>query len=133
MLSRIRDYSGKRRYAATLLLALTLLMRVVVPQGYMPVEAADGFRVELCSGTEGKTIVIPGIKLNGGQDKHDAGKSPCDFAGAGQAAALPDVAFVPPLAPQPQAPTLSAPRAILAPGRGLAAPPPPATGPPFLA
>jgi hypothetical protein len=128
----IRNWSNGQRYAATLLLAFVLLMRVLVPAGWMPTQTVDGFRVELCSGTTGKTVLIPGIKLVGQQEKHDAAKQVCDFAAAAQAASLPDLAPAPELLPQAAPGVTLASYQAPAPGRGLAAPPPPATGPPTL-
>jgi hypothetical protein len=69
-----------------LLLAAALLMRAVLPQGYMPARAADGtITVRVCG--SGHLLHIPTGKR---EAPRDAGRAepPCAFAGLG-ASALP--------------------------------------------
>lgn len=118
--------------------AFALLMRVVVPQGYMLAPAEDGLiRISVCTGNgavqmamdrEGRLVAIDDAP------SHDSDKTKpdCPFA----------VALSPTLPVSPNAllsgPSLATimqlpPLAHVAPGRGLAAPPPPSTGPPAFA
>ena len=127
------------------LLAATLFMRLLVPPGWMPVADAAGLRIELCPGQ----VVAPkprpadhhalhhgGDHDEGRHGRPDQGKKyasqpPCAFSSlglafldAGQAPSIVLPNFAAALPARPPAITL---------GTGLAAPPPPATGPPPLA
>ncbi len=142
---------GRRPYLANAMLCALigaiLLLRTFVPAGWMPAQAADGFAIELCAG------MTPGASPRGAEaarelfeaalagaaqpadnddNRHDPGdQPPCAFAS------------LTPFAPPPLATTPIAPAAADAPiqplalaaaiGRGLPAPPPPATGPPLNA
>lgn len=135
-----RPTSTARLLARDALLALALLaivLKVMVPAGFMPsAETRNGlpFALVLCTG-DGAKVVQPGDALDARHgDKSDkAGHDvPCPFAARGAAAPPPTVvaaiavdliAYAAPLLP---------PARTLAPGRGLAAPPPPPTGPPIV-
>ena len=113
------------------LLALALIVRALVPTGWMPVATAQGVTLELCAGQS----MSPTAAMHHGD--HDGGKPampdhPCAFAGLGMAA---DTAPPPVIRPLPLVPTspLALPVSAVAIGHGLAAPPPPATGPPAFA
>lgn len=114
---------------------LAVAMKIAVPAGYMTRAASNDlpFALVLCT-ADGAVTVAPGEVLPADHDKsrdtkHDA---PCAFAGHGVGVAPPNlldfraVQFV-----AYQAVTAS-PVVDLAPGRGLAAPPLPARGPPSL-
>lgn len=117
------------------LAALAVALKVMIPAGFMTApDPRNGlpFSLVLCTG-DGAKLVQPGEALAGHHDK-DADKSahdsPCPFASHGAAAPPPSpftatkVAFVAYLDVPPA-------RVVhLAPGRGLAAPPLPARGPP---
>lgn len=115
---------------ALLLATLALVFRVAVPTGFMVGAGAAGPSIVICSGSGPMTMSLPGIpaKNDGKTDKAD---HPCVFAAAHIAApaAFPaSDAIV--LRAAPAAPL--APIGDLRPGLGLAAPPPPKTGPPAL-
>lgn len=139
-----RSLSGPRASFAVLL-GCALMLRALVPMGWMPV-ADRGFRIELCTGVpdspaaiaaqrEAEHMLAAAIGTSGKPSKdHHGGKSPdqpCVFAGLGTPWASPASIVVPALAtiPERAVPAFSLAAAI---GRGLAAPPPPATGPPLL-
>jgi len=70
------------------------------------------------------------------EEKHDTHSAlasvVCDFAALSASATLPDPPFIEPLLPDgPE--VLAGISLAIAPGRGLAAPPPPSTGPPLTA
>ena len=113
------------------MLALALVVRALVPTGWMPVATDQGIRFELCAGQ----AMPPAAGMHHrhkGESQQTAPDHVCAFAGLGLAAdtAPPPVMLA--LAPAPV--PVAAPRALtVAIGRGLAAPPPPATGPPAFA
>lgn len=122
--------AGQGRVIA--LLALALFVRALVPTGWMPVATANGVRMELCAGQAMPTQAMAGMKHGHDQGKQALPDHPCAFAGLGLAADIAPPLVVVALALMP--PPMLAPRGLaVAVGRGLAAPPPPATGPPAFA
>lgn len=144
--------SARGRCAALAVTLVALLVRVIVPAGFMLATdaRAGGVTVTICTGSGGlQTAVLTpdGVVLAGHHDPVSAG-APGDGAGADRDSApahAPCVAagavVVPPAGPgavlanaQTTA-TSTAARLLRAdepvPGRGLAAPPPPATAPPL--
>ncbi len=137
MMDSLRSRPGGGRTIALALLACALALRLLVPSGWMPVVDATGLHLTLCSGSGPLEAPAPHPAMAGmahhHHDHHDHGgpDHPCAFAGLGLALAeplLPAIALsVLSAEAQPdRRPTL------LTIGRGLAAPPPPATGPPTL-
>ena len=146
-----------RRPVATLIIACALAVRVLIPAGFMIGEAASGAPVlVLCPGQNDVATVTVGMHDDmahmtpdgGTMAGHDDGTMaghdvshhpgdpgtdrPCAFAAVGLAV---DVPIPTPLlapVPLPTFATLLSP-APSNPGRGLAAPPPPSTGPPAFA
>lgn len=116
------------------LLALALAVRVLVPAGWMPAQG-QGMAITLCSGSGAETAWVDAEgkihKQNPAQGS--MADHPCAFSGTGAPMLGGDVS-APPLAilaPRDEIASLAqAPAAI---GQGLAAPPPPATGPPATA
>lgn len=156
MLDSIRSGRAMPRGLMLALLASALLLRILVPAGWMP--ASDGrFAIVPCSGSGELGAPEPSPAAHAGhhgygthdahashashagQDKpghhqHQQGQAdhPCTFAGLGFAFAEP----VLPAPPPPPALLMAArplPALAVSVGRGLAAPPPPSTGPPLLA
>lgn len=129
----LRSALNHNRTLAALLVALALFVRAVVPGGWMLESAERSVTLTLCADASGtpKQVVVP---LGGKHDasKDQAGKhSPCAFAG--MAAAL-DPAFASADLLSPATEPVRQPAALsVAIGRGLAAPPPPQTGPPVIA
>lgn len=116
---------------ALLLVVAALFMRMLIPAGWMPA-AEGGTIITLCTGAGAEQAWIDdagklhkGAKPGEGQADH-----PCAFGGFAAVLDLPptggSLAFLPPLAAA--SPALAT--ATVAIGRGLAAPPPPSTGPP---
>lgn len=109
---------------------LALAARVLVPAGWMPSEGR-GFAITLCSGGAAVTAWVGADGKVHKEDPQPAGAPDhqCAFAGLGAPAlgSDPIAAAVPAPASSYEVAVASAPAAI---GRGLAAPPPPATGPP---
>lgn len=122
--------------------ACALALRLAVPAGWMPVAQADGWvRLMLCPGAGSTPMPHSAQAMHGNAhehapDRHDQDRGdhapPCAFIGLAFAAALPDLTPAPTLAPV-AAPSSLIYRALVVVGHGLAAPPPPQTGPPLLA
>lgn len=130
------------------LVGLALFMRLLVPPGWMPA-ADDGIRLILCGGFGAEVDHVAlghapepadhavsdhTARADHSASGHDKAPSstamdhPCAFAGF--SAALAPVEFVKLVAPVPTAAIALAAFGEVAIGRGLAAPPPPSTGPP---
>lgn len=116
--------------ARALLLGLIAFALLIVPAGWMPRAEAEGWtRITLCSG-HGR--VVAWLDVEGGL--HERAPADADEANdcpfAGQAVRAP--AFGQPVieAPLPDGTKSPSERRSPTPGRGLAAPPPFATGPP---
>jgi hypothetical protein len=126
------------RHLAPCLMALALLARLIVPAGFMPMQGADGVtRIMMCSGAGPMTMPMPAMMMGSAHHGSDSkggaheGDHACPFAGFAMAAHVADMAgALPPLF----AVAAVAPGLIVAmrPGLGLAAPPPPKTGPPLI-
>jgi hypothetical protein len=126
----------RRRFGWLVLLVGALLARGLAPEGWMPVaNAAGGIEIALCNGHGPDDVMVLTLdgKLHHKAPANGQGDDrPCAFAGVGIADAPPLLpAIVAPIRTYTAASTLLA--ATTVPGRGLAAPPPPATGPPALA
>jgi hypothetical protein len=126
----IRTFSPFRKLAAALIV-LALAVRIVLPSGFMP-SSERGFALTICTGMDTQTVWMD---KSGKLHKEDPAKGksvehqPCAFAGAAMAGDAPaDTIFIvmPPVA---TAVPVFAMREISV-GQGLAAPPPPAIGPP---
>src|SRR3954467_12829930 len=120
-----------RTLRSALILA-ALLLRFMVPAGFMIGTAASGAPgLVLCPGVEAP-IHVMAMRGHNHAPAHDPARhreAPCPFA-ALAAPALPPAppAFLPPLAPAVETTTVATLTAAAPPA--LAAPPPPATGPP---
>lgn len=132
-LHRMRQGGGRR--VALLLVACALLFRIAVPAGWMPEASARGVSLGWCSGTSHEVPAEARALLEKALGKPKPAKpapdQPCAFAAAAQPLAAADPA---PAIAAPATIAEAAPQALLPlPGRGLAAPPPLATGPPRFA
>lgn len=143
-----RRFSPLQRRLLMALFACALLVRALVPGGWMVMPAADGVGAAIvpCSGMmpaamQPDEAMAAGMHHSGSGDRadhprpdhpqpdHPQPDHPCAFAGAALALAVPVFAAVPPLSALRVVP-VPARRPAAVPGRGLAAPPPPAIGPP---
>lgn len=131
---RRRSFAPLR--AVTLLALLCVLaMRVAIPTGYMWDNAGSGPALIACP-ADAPPMAMPamhGAKHAPGHHKHQAPEHPCSFAAASAAA---DLTALPHDMPMPRARADAATVALhlfARPGLGLAAPPPPKTGPPAFA
>ena len=130
-MARLRHLSANQRRLMLVLFAWALLVRLLVPAGWMPAADASGGHLVLCDG--GMVAMPAHDAAHGKAPMHHQGPSdhPCSFAGPVAAVDTPvAVVPLPPLTPRY---TVAAERRAGAIGRGLAAPPPPPTGPPVFA
>jgi hypothetical protein len=122
--------SPLRNFAAVFIL-IALAMRVIIPSGYMP-SSERGFALTICAGMDTQTVWMD---KSGKLHKEDPSKGksvehqPCAFAGAAITADFPATAMQVAMAPVALAIPVFAKREVSV-GAGLAAPPPPAIGPP---
>lgn len=110
---------------------LALALRLVVPSGWMPAVGAGGIKITICSGAGivDATIGADG-KIHKSSPVNGAAKdSPCAFAGVSAADVSPELLL---LGWSSLAPAAVALIRYIAIGQGLAALPPPSTGPPSL-
>jgi len=137
VLQSLRSIREMPRAAVLAVLALALLTRLAVPAGWMPVTDAHGARLTICTGMgaidvpEHAMPKMTGMHHAPGDQKQDHGDHVCPFTGVAMALAAP---ILPALAVPPitVTETTSRQHSAVSVGRGLAAPPPPATGPPSL-
>jgi len=123
-----RDRLSTRNRIALVLLGLALVLRVLVPTGWMPSERG-GFAITICSGSGMESAWVDADGKLHKEAPAQGGDQHCAFAGLG----APVVGSCLPPAIVPAKPAVAAPavsQTLAAIGQGLAAPPPPATGPP---
>lgn len=80
--TRLRHHIFTHRGWAAWLFAAALLMKLLVPAGFMPAASAGTITIELCTGAGAQTITIPGEHQDE-QGGHGKTGSPCIFAGLG--------------------------------------------------
>lgn len=73
----------RHRTIAAWLVASALLMKVLVPAGFMPVVSAGSITIELCSGygPQKITIAMPGMNHQQHKPDHQGKEMPCAFSG----------------------------------------------------
>jgi hypothetical protein len=125
MLRQGRDHTLVRQ--GFLFLALiALLVKVIVPPGFM-VSSHHGSALQICTGHE----AMPNGD-DGSQDKTAKHEAPCAFAGHALGFSPPVFDGVPLVQTLAYVLSLTGLHQDLVPGRGLAAPPPPAHAPPKI-
>lgn len=123
------ETDGLGRRVALALVACALLLRIAVPGGWMPSD--QGRWIELCSGEGMVTAFVDARNQMHDLDPGGAHKAKQHCAFAGLAAPFdPPVAIEPELRVAATAAASPARAFAVAIGQGLAAPPPPSTGPP---
>ncbi len=78
-MSPVRHLIRDRRAVAALLLAMALVLRLVVPAGYMPMVAQDGVMLAICDGNAPVTVVGPAAAPTMAGMHHHSG-TPADAA-----------------------------------------------------
>lgn len=113
---------------AALLALLALLTRLAVPAGWMP--AAEGMRLMPCPAAGPVMAASPHRHHGSKHDRKQGGDQSCPFAAFATAIAAP-ADTPPPGLPATEPTAISVLCMIARVGAGLAAPPPPPTGPPL--
>lgn len=82
-MGNVRRHVLRCRWLAAWLFAAALLMKVLVPAGYMLDVSNGAVTIELCSGYGPMKMAVPMPGMTHHGDKHDRGKAeqPCAFAG----------------------------------------------------
>jgi hypothetical protein len=142
-----RRHLSLHRGLAAWLFAFALAVRLLVPAGYMPMAGKAG--LEICAGQNADLAAMASMPGMGAMPLHAAMPMPmhgmdhgkampgdhdhdCGFAAAvGGAADLP-VLILPAMLAPVALPVAFVAQGIMRPGLGLAAPPPPKTGPPSI-
>ncbi|WP_447728273.1 hypothetical protein [Sphingomonas koreensis] len=128
MIGRIRESRNARNILAVLF-ALVLAIRIAIPTGFMPTAAPSGIVITVCTGMGQAKAFLP-IEKEGDQDQHSTAESPCTFAAGLGGGLIPSNHARPePVVLPPSDRPASRAIADLTVHR-LAAPPPPAIGPP---
>ncbi|KRB85591.1 hypothetical protein ASE00_02000 [Sphingomonas sp. Root710] len=117
--------------AALAFAILALVLRLLIPAGFMPA-TGQGFAITLCTGMGSMQAWVDehGAVHKGEPVKKEQVEHPCAFAGFGAALDVPSVVGALALPFITMAKLIGASAAPATIGRGLAAPPPPSTGPP---
>ena len=124
------------RHFALVLIVMALAVRARVPAGWMP-SGERSFALTVCTGTETSTVWIDAKgAIHKSEPVQDGGHGdvqhdPCSFAGVALALDVPEglAPAAEKILPEKSFVSLASSVTI---GHGLAAPPPPATGPPAL-
>jgi hypothetical protein len=124
---------GVKNRIALFVVLCALAVRMTIPAGWMP-SAERSFAVTVCAGVNMSTVWVDtkGKIHKTDPAKHQAADhEPCAFAGMAMVADIPTSIAEPPLSQgfDGIAAISPIPASI---GKGLAAPPPPSTGPPIL-
>jgi hypothetical protein len=131
MLRRIRMIDHR---VAIAVLACAMMLRVLIPAGWMPTTGSDGvFRISVCTGLGAQTVWMD---RKGTVHKDEPASGQHDLQACGFGVLGLGLTVAPPIAPPIRAlhmvdVTIAA-RQVLLIAHGLAAPPPPSTGPPSL-
>jgi hypothetical protein len=139
MLAALRPQRPSTQLVGLAVIACALLMRVLVPQGWMPIQTAHGWQIAICTGTGPMQMEMPadmasamkGMHHGSGDQDHNSNDRPCAFSGLAVALDEPPLLVID-LPKLPVGTWLAGTAAIVSVGRGLAAPPPPSTGPPAI-
>ncbi|QLC25792.1 hypothetical protein HFP57_12700 [Parasphingopyxis algicola] len=139
MANRLSPLKRLRGSRVRFLAAVFLVAQALVPNGFMPVFGADGPRIMLCTGQGLQRASLPDnapaamLALADAMDDEPAPESdntPCDYAAAPNSIAKTSAIAIAKI-PPPSGATSFPPAGLVAIGAGLAAPPPPQTGPPL--
>jgi hypothetical protein len=127
--ARIRHATQARRVFALLLLCV-LAIRVAIPTGFMPVADAHGITISFCTAQGAVKSFLPNSQREAGHGHHGPAAAPCAFAiGLGSPLLDPSGPAwlgTPASTFDPPPPSAMADMTV----HRLAAPPPPAQGPP---
>lgn len=126
-----RAFLHHHRPAAALLLAAVLALRVAVPGGWMVERSGGELTVALCADASGGQVFVTIPLGDDSPDPHEGKQAPCSFTALAGLADLPQAAAL--VQPLPIRVAPAHPSADVSTGQGLAAPPPPQTGPPAIA
>jgi hypothetical protein len=81
--STLRSFLARHRWLAIWLAGTALMMKVLVPAGFMPTVSSGAISVQLCSGQGLQTAMleIPGKSGDHDPTEHKQSETPCAFSG----------------------------------------------------
>lgn len=139
MSARLTLFQRMRATKLHVAAALLICIQALIPNGFMLVSAADGPAIMLCTGQGLQRATLPDtasaamLAIADAMDTDEVPENdptPCDYAAASHSVAKLSAIDT----PHPPVSTTGAqriPNGLVAIGHGLAAPPPPQTGPPL--
>ncbi len=139
MSARLSLFQRLRTTKLHVFAALALCVQALIPNGFMLVAAADGPAIMLCTGQGLQRTALPDnpsdamLAIAAAMDADeapDSDPSPCDYAAPVNSIAKPSAIDIPE-PPLFSASATLASTGLVTIGHGLAAPPPPQTGPPL--
>ena len=82
-MTETRKFLGRHHWLCALLLGATLIVKALMPAGFMPVVSNDAILVQLCSGQGPQTIALelPGKTGDHDHGEHRKAETPCAFSG----------------------------------------------------
>ena len=80
-MTETRKFLVRHHWLCALLLGAALLVKALVPAGFMPVVSNGVILVQLCSGQGPQTIAIELPDKAGDHDEHNKTEAPCAFTG----------------------------------------------------
>jgi hypothetical protein len=129
-MSVVRHMLQTRAAFMLVLVAVALVARATIPAGWMPSVQGDRIAISICSGEGRQTMWLDKAgKLHDNESGQDHQDHPCAFASVTPALDVP-VALESLFLVLPALFILT--QTAVSIGQGLAAPPPPSTGPPAL-
>lgn len=133
MIRAVRTSSGLFGAVVAALLLVAVCVKAMIPAGYMLGPATDGPALVLCTAQGAVTIDADGKTIHPGEnDAPGVDHQPCPFAAIAMDVPPPSDRAVETVTFAAFTAETPAPAPAVSPGRGLAAPPLPARGPPSL-
>jgi hypothetical protein len=79
--ARVRRLILNHRTLSAWLIACALMMKILVPGGFMPVVSAGAMTIQICAGTAPVKMAMPGMAHHQDKSDHQAREMPCAFSG----------------------------------------------------
>jgi hypothetical protein len=79
--ARVRRLILNHRTISAWLIACALMMKILVPGGFMPVVSAGAMTIQICAGAAPVKMAMPGMAHHQDKSDHQAREMPCAFSG----------------------------------------------------
>ena len=80
-MARVRRLILNHRTLSAWLIACALMMKILVPGGFMPVVSAGAMTIQICAGTAPVKMAMAGMAHHQDKSDHQAREMPCAFSG----------------------------------------------------